>query len=230
MNYGKEVPLSGRSKAIVIFTRSPKTVVSFRLSEMFPIDLRELLALICQRIDWVSGRDHLLHMCRREWIEEGSETNIQDARSLFQRLLEKNIFGIDDLEVLKTLVRNVPLNDGDNGSLLDSIEKLKTKRKELKNLLQNIGRELSLDERMVSDCEGRIPDDALDNINDVSTLLKELERSDRLTLSFLKVLIGTDKPALIAQVEDFETEQEQERKREENMQRIKGKGSLASFC
>lgn len=230
MNYGKEVALSGRSQTIVIFPRFPKTVVSFRLSEMFPIDLRELLALICQRIDWVSGRDHLLRMCRREWIEEGSETNIQDAHSLFQRLLEKNIFGIDDLEVLKKLVRKVPLNDGDNRSLLDSIEKLKTKRNELKNLLQNICRELSLDESMVSDCKGRIPDDALDNINDVPTLLKELERNDSLTLNFLKVLIGTDKPALIAQVEDFETEQEQERKREENMQRIKGKGSLTSFC
>lgn len=127
-------------------------------------------------------------------------------------------------------MRKVPLNDGDNRSLLDSIEKLKTKRNELKNLLQNICRELSLDESMVSDCKGRIPDDALDNINDVPTLLKELERNDSLTLNFLKVLIGTDKPALIAQVEDFETEQEQERKREENMQRIKGKGSLTSFC
>ena len=197
---------------------------------MFPIDLRELLALIGQRIDWVSGGDHLLRMCGRGWIEEGSETNIQDAHSLFKRLLEKNIFGIDDLEVLKKLVRKVPLNDGDNRSLLDSIEKLKTKRNELKNLLQNICRELSLDESMVSDCKGRIPDDALDNINDVPTLLKELERNDSLTLNFLKVLIGTDKPALIAQVEDFETEQEQERKREENMQRIKGKGSLTSFC
>ena len=230
MNYGKEVALSGRSQTIVIFTRFPKTVVSFRLSEMFPIDLRELLALICQRIDWVSGRDHLLRMCRREWIEEGSETNIQDAHSLFQRLLEKNIFGIDDLEVLKKLVRKVPLNVGDNGSLLDSIEKFETKRNELKNLLQNICPELSMDERMVLNCKGRIPDDALDNINNVSSLLIELERNDRLTLTFLKVLVGTDKPALIQQVEDFEKEQEQERKREENMQRMKGKRSFASFC
>lgn len=196
---------------------------------MFPIDLRELLTLICQRIDWVSGRDHLLRMCRREWIEEGSETNIQDAHSLFQRLLEKNIFGIDDLEVLKKLVRKVPLNDGDNGSLLHSIEKFETKRNELKNLLQNIGPELSLDERMVLNCKGKIPDDALDNINDVSSLLIELERNDRLTLNFLKGLIGTDKPALIQQVKDFEKEQEREGKREENMQRMKGKGSLASF-
>lgn len=230
MNYGKEVALSGRSKRVVIFTRFAKTVVSFRLSEMFPIDLRELLALICQRIDWVSGRDHLLRMCRREWIEEGSETNIQDAHSLFQRLLEKNIFGIDDLEVLKKLVRKVPLNDGDNGSLLHSIEKFETKRNELKNLLQNICPELSLDERMVLNCKGRIPDDALDNINNVSSLLIELERNDRLTLTFLKVLVGTDKPALIQQVEDFEKEQEQERKREENIQRMKGKRSFASFC
>lgn len=230
MNYGKEVALSGRSKTVVIFTRFPKTVVPFRLSEMFPIDLRELLALICQRIDWVSGRDHLLRMCRREWIEEGSETNIQDAHSLFQRLLEKNIFGIDDLEVLKKLVRKVPLNDGDNGSLLHSIEKFETKRNQLKNLLQNICPELSLDERMVLNCKGRIPDDALDNINNVSSLLIELERNDRLTLTFLKVLVGTDKPALIQQVEDFEKEQEQERKREENIQRMKGKRSFASFC
>lgn len=197
---------------------------------MFPIDLRELLALIGQRIDWVSGGDHLLRMCRREWIEEGSETNIQDAHSLFKRLLEKNIFGIDDLEVLKKLVRKVPLNDGDNGSLLDSIEKFETKRNELKNLLQNICPELSLDERMVLNCKGRIPDHTLDNINNVSSLLIELERNDRLTLTFLKVLVGTDKPALIQQVEDFEKEQEQERKREENMQRMKGKRSFASFC
>ena len=68
--------------------------------------------------------------------------------------------------MLKKLVRKVPLNDGDNGSLLDSIEKLKTKRNELKNLLQNIWGELSLDERMVSNCKGRIPDDALDNIKE----------------------------------------------------------------
>lgn len=143
---------------------------------------------------------------------------------------KKNIFGIDDLEVLKKLVRKVPLNDGDNGSLLDSIEKFETKRNELKNLLQNICPELSLDERMVLNCKGRIPDHALDNINNVSSLLIELERNDRLKLTFLKVLVGTDKPALIQQVEDFEKEQEQERKREENMQRMKGKRSFASFC
>ena len=197
---------------------------------MSAIGYRNLLYETSQDINWTSERQRLLFSCKG-LIAEESETNIQDALSLFEKLEENANLGIDNLEVLKDLLKGTG-----KWKLLETVENFEIKRKEFNSLLDCISS--ALDEcghleRLVSLCKGRISQDREVDIKDVRTLFTELERKNNLgigRLDILKTIIGADKPDLLQQVEEFEKKRKQEevveRKRnelEESKRRRNGK-------
>jgi len=177
---------------------------------MSAIEYRNLLFKISQKIDWISERQRLLFITEG-LIAEESETNIQDVLSLFKVLEERKNLGIDRLEVLKDILKEIG-----KWNLLEKVEKFEIKRKEFNSLLEYICRALDESghlERLVSVCKGRIAQDRESSIKDVRTLFTELEKVNHLgvgRLDILKVLIGTDKPDLLKQVEEFENKRKQE--------------------
>ena len=177
---------------------------------MSTIEYRNLLYETSHEINWLSKGQRLLFSCKG-LIAVGSETNIQHALTLFERLEEEGNLGINRLEVLKDLLKGIG-----KWNLLERIEKFEIKRQDFDRLLDHISRALDESghlERLVLICKGSIAEDRESNITDARTLLKELEKSNNLTigrLEILKILIGADKPYLLQQIEEFEKKRKQE--------------------
>jgi len=154
-------------------------------------------------------------------VASGTEDNISDVLSLLGDLESQNNLNIDQLDVLKELLKGVG-----EWSLFQKVQKFEIKRKDYNCLLAQVN--LGLDElndleRLISMCRGKTSVETEGNIHDVRTLLKELERQGHLgvgRLDFLKeILTATEKDDLLRLVQDFE----RRRHEEDEFERRKGK-------
>ena len=197
---------------------------------MSVVEYRNLLFEVSEKIDWLTERRRLLYICKI-FLPDGSENIIQDALSLLNKLEEENHLGIDHLEVLKDLLKRRA-----KWNLLEIVEYFEIRRREYKDLLEQVGRELddcNQLQRLISFCEGKIAPDREADIRDVCTLFTELEECNSLGIGRLEILktmaIEMEKPDLLKQVEEFEKKRKQEEdverernKLQESRRRIKG--------
>lgn len=152
---------------------------------MSAIEYGYLLVEVSEKLDEVSPIHRLLFTCRT-YLTSGSEGNIQDTLSLFKELEEQQNLGIDNLVVIKELLKGVR-----EWSLFGKVKRFENKRKEYNALLEEIIRlldELNDLERLVSVCRGKLSQESEGLIEDVRSLFKELENQNILGLDRLDIL------------------------------------------
>ena len=186
---------------------------------MSAIEYSYLLVEISEKLDEVSPIHRLLFTCRT-YLTSGSEGNIQDTLSLFKELEEQQNLGIDNLVVIKELLKGVR-----EWSLFGKVERFENKQKEYNALLEEIIRvldELNELEWLVSVCRGKLSEESEGLIEDVRSLFKELENQNILGLDRLdilkEILTETEKKDLLKKVEEFE----ERRNKEDEFERKKG--------
>ena len=193
-----------------------------------------LLHQCSKEISWQSDHEWLILICKR-FIPDGSEDVITDVNSLFTKLEDRSLLGIDRLDILKDLLEGIRKWD-----LLRMVDEFETKRKDYKQFLEKISR--ALDEsnelqRLISICKRQnlIAHEREEHIGNVDALFTELEQGNNLGIGNLSILrtMATDleKPDLCRLVDDFHEKRKQgvdaERKRkewEDYKQRAQGKG------
>ena len=169
------------------------------------VEYNQLLFESSQRLDLLNQHGKLLFMCR-ERVASIPE-DIPDALSLFLKLEEHNNLAIDRVELLKELLKGF----GER-SLFQRVRRFEYKRKEYKELLEQISR--ALDEsnqlqQLIAVCTER---EALEenerNTQIVRILFEKLERRGLFEfgrLDFLKgILSGIGRQDLVKKVQDFE--------------------------
>ena len=181
---------------------------------MSAIEYNNLLGQISQRLDDINAGQQLLVILSRV-LPARSEESIPTL-SLFLELEERGYLGPDLLVVLKEILRIFK-----EWALLEKVQKFGRKREEYNNLLEQIIRELDLDElndleRLISICKGNITEEGRASIHNVRSLFKELERKDCLGIDRLEIvkeiLTQTEKTDLLKEVEEFEQRQSRESK------------------
>ena len=130
-----------------------------------------------------------------------------NALSLFQELEAQNNLAIDRVELLKELLKEV-----EEWSLFQKVRKFEDKRKEYKELLEQINR--ALDEsnqlqQLIAVCTARETlEENERNTQTARILLEKLERRGLFEfgrLDFLKgILSGIERQDLVKKVQDFE--------------------------
>ena len=197
---------------------------------MSSIEYNNLLFEISQRLNQRIEREQLslkqlLFVCRGK-VASGTE-DIKDVLSLLRALESQNNLRIDQLDVLKDILKVL-----DEWALLEEVQKFEIKRKEYKCLIEKVS--LGLDEpnhleRLILICRGKTSVESEGKIHDVRTLLQELERQNHLgvgCLEFLKeILTATEKDDLLQEVQDFE----KRRQDEDEFERRKGKVNVIVF-
>ena len=199
---------------------------------MSVVEYRGLLYQFCEEIDWQTQRRKLIFILRA-FLPDDLEGGVSNIESLLTILEEKNIIGIDRLNVMKELLKEIGKRD-----LLRRVERFEIKRKDYKQLLEKISR--ALDEsnelqRLISICrrQNLIARESED-IVDVNALFTVLEQQNNLgieDLNLLKTLTNEmEKPDLCRLLEEFEKKRKQERdaerereEREDNIRRARGK-------
>ena len=199
---------------------------------MSVVEYRGLLYQFCEEIDWQTQRRKLIFILRA-FLPDDLEGGVSNIESLLTILEEKNIIGIDRLNVMKELLKEIGKRD-----LLRRVERFEIKRKDYKQLLEKISR--ALDEpnelqRFISICrrQNLIARESED-IVDVNALFTVLEQQNNLgieDLNLLKTLTNEmEKPDLCRLLEEFEKKRKQERdaerereEREDNIRRARGK-------
>ena len=169
------------------------------------VEYNQLLFEISQRLDLLNQHGQLLFMFRGRVASRPED--IPDALSLFQELEEQNYLAIDQVELLKELLKGVG-----EWSLFQKVGKFEDKRKDYKELLELISR--ALDEsnqlqQLIAVCTER---EALEenerNTQIVRILFEKLERRGLFEfgrLDFLKgILSGIERQDLVKKVQDFE--------------------------
>ena len=186
---------------------------------MSAIEYSYLLFEISEKLDELYPIHRLLFACRK-YLSSGSEGNIQDTLSLFKELEEQQNLGIDNLVVIKELLKGVR-----EWSLFGKVKRFENKRKEYNALLEEIIRvldELNDLERLVSVCRGKLSEESEGLIENVRSLFKELENQNILGLDRLdilkEILTETEKKDLLKKVEEFE----ERRNNEDEFERKKG--------
>ena len=172
---------------------------------MSAIEYSYLLIEISEKLDELSPIHRLLFTCRT-YLTSGSEGNIQDTLSLFKELEEQQNLGINNLVVIKELLKGVR-----EWSLFGKVKRFENKRKEYNALLEEIIRlldELNDLERLVSVCRGKLSEESEGPIENVRSLFKELENQNILGLDRLdilkEILTETEKKDLLKKGEEFE--------------------------
>ena len=199
--------------------------------KMSPIGYRGLLYRVSQELTDLKKINQILYASSSEGlISENSESfNIQvnpgdntavTVMKLFSDLEESENLGLDNLEILRDLLKGVK-----EWSLVDEVDKFERQRKDFNTLLETIIPKLDeLDnlDQLLSLCEDHISDDAKDDIKDVRSLVKELQKKNRLGVARLtvlrKILNETGQQELL----DLLTEFEKKWKEEEKAERRKG--------
>ena len=102
---------------------------------MSNVEYSHLLFEISQRLDLLDQHEHLLFMCRRYLASRPED--IPDALSLFRELEEQNNLAIDQVELLKELLKGFG-----EWSSFQKVETFEYKRKDYKELLEQISRTL----------------------------------------------------------------------------------------
>ena len=169
------------------------------------VEYNQLLFESSQRLDLLNQHGQLLFMCRGRVASRPED--IPDALSLFQELEEQNYLAIDKVNLLKELLKGVK-----EWPLFEKVRKFEDKRKEYKELLEQISR--ALDEsnqlqQLVAVCTER---EALEenerNTQTARILFEKLERRGLFAfnrLDFLKgILSGIERQDLVKKVQDFE--------------------------
>ena len=194
---------------------------------MSEFEYNNLLFQISQRLDNINAGKQLLVICRGKLAARRGEENISTF-ALFEELEEGGFLSSDRLTVLKAILKGV-----EEWAPLEKVEKFACKRKEYKNLLEQIIRELDDPndlERLISICRGNITEERRASIHDVRSLFKELESNDCLGIDCLEIvkeiLTQTEKTDLLKEVEEFE----QRQSRENNFERRKGISSCLLCC
>ena len=95
---------------------------------MSEIEYSDLLFQISTKID-VNQLDRLVFMCRK-LISEGSEGTIQNALGLFKELEKQDNLGMDRLENLKQILKQLK-----NRPMLKKVEEFEIKRKGAQSML-----------------------------------------------------------------------------------------------
>ena len=169
------------------------------------VEYNQLLFEISQRLDQLNQHGQLLFMCRG--CVASRPEDIPDALSLFRELEEQNNLAIDQVELLKELLKGFG-----EWSSFQKVETFEYKRKDYKELLEQISR--ALDEsnqlqQLIAVCTER---EALEenerNTQIVRILFEKLERRGLFEfgrLDFLKgILSGIGRQDLVKKVQDFE--------------------------
>ena len=169
------------------------------------VEYNQLLFEISQRLDLLNQHRQLLFMCRGRVASRPED--IPDALSLFRELEEHNNLAIDRVELLKELLKGFG-----EWSLFRKVKTFEYKRKEYKELIEQISR--ALDEsnqlqQLIAVCTER---EALEenerNTQIVRILFEKLERRGLFEfgrLDFLKgILSGIERQDLVKKVQDFE--------------------------
>ena len=172
---------------------------------MSNVEYSHLLFEISQRLDLLDQHEHLLFMCRR-YVASRPE-DIPDALSLFRELEEQNNLAIDQVELLKELLKGFG-----EWSSFQKVETFEYKRKDYKELLEQISR--ALDEsnqlqQLISVCTAKETlDENERNTHTALILFEKLERRGLFAfgrLDFLKgILLGIERQDLVKKVQDFE--------------------------
>ena len=198
---------------------------------MSSIEYNNLLFEIKLRLDErIEGEqlslEQLLFVCRGK-VASGTEGNINDVLSLLRALESQNNLKIDQLDVLKELLKVVK-----EWRLFEKVRNFEIKRKDYKCLIEKVSlglNELNDLERLILMCRGKTSVESEGNIDDARTLLQELERQNHLgvgCLEFLKeILTATEKDDLLQEVQDFE----KRRHDEDEFERRKGKVNVIVF-
>ena len=173
--------------------------------KMSAIEYNDLLFKVSQRLNELNVGRRLLVMCRGK-VAPRSEENLQDVFSLFEELEGKEFLGPDRLDVMKEVLEGLK-----EWFLLENVEKFEAKRKEFDCLLRQIIRaldELNEVERLVSICEGVIPQDRQGSIHDVRSLFEELKNNSSLGINRLdvlkEILTQAEEQELLEKVKEFE--------------------------
>ena len=206
---------------------------------MSVVEYRVLLYQFCEEIDWQTQRRKLIFIFRA-FLPDDSEEGITDTDSLLTLLEEKNLLGIDRLNVMKELLKGIRKWD-----LLRMVRRFEIKRKDYKQLLEQISRDIDETnelERLISICKEKnlIALESEEDIVDVNALFTVLEQQNNLgieDLTALKTLANmVGKPDLCRLLEEFEKKRKQEedaelesKEREDNIRRTRGKDFLTKF-
>ena len=186
---------------------------------MSAIEYSYLLFEISEKLDELYPIHRLLFACRK-YLSSGSEGNIQDTLSLFTELEKQQNLEIDNVVVIKELLKGVR-----EWPLFGKVKRFENKRKEYNTLLKEIIRvldELNDLERLVSICRGKLSEESEGLIEDVRSLFKELKKQNILDLDRLdilkEILTETEKKDLLKKVEELE----ERRNKEDEFERKKG--------
>ena len=169
---------------------------------MSAIGYNNLLFKTIKRLNESNAGEQLRFMCR-DMVAQRDEQSIKE---LFQELERNGFLSIDKLEVLKDLLKGL-----EEWSLFRNVISFERKRKEYISLLERIIHvldELDCLEQLVAICSDRIPEEEHGSIQDVRSLLKELEDKDSLRIDRLellkKILTQKQQTDLHWEVEEFE--------------------------
>ena len=175
-----------------------------------------------QEINWESESEWLIPTYK-DLTRGGSVDEITDVNSFLAKLEEGSLLGIDRLDVLKDLLKEMTKWD-----LLRMVDEFEIKRKDYKQFLEKIIRVLDESnelQRLIVICrrQNLIAHEREEHIANVNALLTELENQNKLgigNLSILKTLANeVEKPDLCKLVDDFDEKRKQEddveRKRKE---------------
>lgn len=201
---------------------------------MSSIEYRALLCKVTHGVDWPNEGETLLSLSDG-LIAEGTTANIVSVASLLKELEKQNNLGIDHLDILKALLREMQ-----KWTLKDLVKKFQTRRKSYVSLLEKIT--FKLDElndvnRLIAICRPHLAEDEVCRIDTVRSLFTELGKKNRLGADCLetlkKILTETGKDDLLNEVLVFETEREDEdmknRQRMEVEERNQG-GRILDKC
>ena len=202
---------------------------------MSVVEYLRLLDQCSKEIVWQSEREWLKLIYGR-FIPDGSVDDITDVITLLNKLEEKNLLGIDRLKVLKELLKGIRKWD-----LLRILERFEMKRKEYRQLLEQISHALEESnelQRLILICRRKnlVAHEREEHIKNVDALFAELEQQHELgiepDLTILKTIaIEVEKPDLCRLVEEFEKKRKQEEDAErwdDNIRRAGGKGQLST--
>lgn len=93
---------------------------------MSVVEYRGLLYQFCEEVDWQTQRRKLIFILRA-FLHDDLEGGVSNIESLLTILEEKNIIGIDRLNVMKELLKEIGKRD-----LLRRVERFEIKRKDYK--------------------------------------------------------------------------------------------------
>ena len=100
------------------------------------VEYSNLLYQISVEIDWETERGRLMFIINRS-LPDDSGDDITDVISLLTKMEEKNLLGIDRLNVLKDLLKGIEKWD-----LNQKVEKFENKRNDYKQFLEKVSRAL----------------------------------------------------------------------------------------